>query len=210
MPDNAAGYHPQRNNCESPDLYGVFPFRVYGLSRGAHPIDEAREAWQRMPNPGHVWPVPGGRERGAAQPRGRRAQGCPAAGAQSDATQRQGGRGLPFPRLFRFVARPVPRFRRPGQQDEHVAGNARAEPGPGGEILLLPAWLREWDAGFRLFAPGGVRIDGGVKGGRLVRWRTGPSPRARVKVLGGDARRVRRLSSARRDAAGPPRRWRRR
>ena len=53
VPDSAEQYDPQRFNFEAPDLYCVYPFRLYGVGRTAHDIEEARRAWRSMASPHH-------------------------------------------------------------------------------------------------------------------------------------------------------------
>jgi len=54
----------------------------------------------------------------------------------------------------------------------------------GREILLLPAWPREWDADFKLHAPNQTIVEAKVRAGEIVELRVSPeSRRADVVVV---------------------------
>jgi hypothetical protein len=54
----------------------------------------------------------------------------------------------------------------------------------GRRILLLPAWPREWDVDFRLHAPGPAVVEASVRRGRVTRLRVTPESRRRdVQVV---------------------------
>ena len=53
----------------------------------------------------------------------------------------------------------------------------------GGRILLLPAWPREWDASFKLRAPGGTAVECVYKGGKVERLVVTPEARRKDVVL---------------------------
>ena len=53
----------------------------------------------------------------------------------------------------------------------------------GKEIILLPAWPREWDADFELHAPGRTKVRGRVRNGEIVDLEVTPAERrADVKM----------------------------
>jgi len=182
MPDNAAAYNPERSNYESPDLYSVFPFRVYGLDRTEQPITEAIAGWKKMPNPGHVcWYQTGviaarlGLADGAKQDVVLRAKNRM---ARSD----KSGSFLRFPGYLGSPHDWCPDFDGPGNM-MNTLQEMIVQPGPDGEILLTPAWPADWSAKFRLHAVGNVFVEGTIVKGRLTEWKTTPeSAKARVKV----------------------------
>ncbi len=53
----------------------------------------------------------------------------------------------------------------------------------GGKLHLLPAWPKEWDARFRLHAPGKTVVSGEVRGGKLVSWAVEPESRRADVVM---------------------------
>ncbi|MFD0892445.1 hypothetical protein KBB96_13545 [Luteolibacter ambystomatis] len=182
MPDNAAAYNPQRSNYESPDLYSVFPFRVYGMDRKEQPIAEAIAGWKKMPNPGHVcWYQTGviaarlGLAEGAKQDVVLRAKNRM---ARSD----KSGSFLRFPGYLGSPHDWCPDFDGPGNM-MNTLQEMILQPGPDGEILLTPAWPADWSAKFRLHAAGNVFVEGTIVKGKLTEWKTIPeSAKARARV----------------------------
>jgi len=184
MPDNAASYNPARSNYESPDLYCVFPFRVYGIGRSEQPIDEAIAGWKKMPNPGHAcWYQTGviAARLGLAE------------GAQQDVIQRAktrmgrndvSGAFLRFPGYLGSPHDWCPDFDGPGNM-MNTLQEMVVQSGPNGEILLTPAWPKNWNAKFRLHASGNVFVQGTIVRGKLTEFTTTPpGAKARVKVIG--------------------------
>ncbi|MGC4014984.1 MAG: DUF5703 domain-containing protein [Luteolibacter sp.] len=182
MPDNAESYKPERTNYESPDLYSVFPFRVYGLDRTQYPISEAIAGWKKMPNPGHAcWYQTGviAARLGLAE------------GAQQDVVLRaknrmnrsdKPGTFLRFPGYLGSPHDWCPDFDGPGNM-MNTLQEMIIQPGPNGEIFLTPAWPTDWSAKFRLHAAGNVFVEGTIVKGKLTEWKTTPeSAKARVKV----------------------------
>jgi hypothetical protein len=56
----------------------------------------------------------------------------------------------------------------------------------GRKILLLPAWLKEWDVSFKLHAPYQTTIEGEFRNGKLETLKVTPGSRkADVQILGG-------------------------
>lgn len=186
IPDNAQSYKPERTNYESPDLYSVFPFRVYGLERSEHPINEAIEGWKRMPNPGHAcWYQTGviaarlGLAKGASQDVVLRAKNRM---GRSD----QPGTFMRFPGYLGSPHDWCPDFDGPGNM-MNTLQEMLVQPGPDGTLLLTPAWPKDWSARFRLHAAGDIFIEGRIEQGKLIEWKTMPeSARSRVRILGGN------------------------
>lgn len=183
VPDNAESYKPERANYESPDLNCVYPFRLYGVGRTEHDIEEARRAWAAMPNPGHCcWYQTGiiAARLGLAE------------GAKEDVLIRSdprtqlgvvGGKG----RTFRFPGF----FGSPHDwcPDYDGAGNMAntlqemlLQPGVDGKLLLLPAWPRDWDVHFKLHAPGQTTVEAIYRHGKLEKLEVEPKERTQAII----------------------------
>jgi len=55
----------------------------------------------------------------------------------------------------------------------------------GRKIFLLPAWPKDWDADFKLYAPYNTVVSGRVEKGRLTRLSIDPPSRKKdIHVLG--------------------------
>ena len=54
----------------------------------------------------------------------------------------------------------------------------------GDHIRLLPAWPKEWNVEFRLHAPHQTVVEGSVRDGRLVSFKTTPASRQKDVEVG--------------------------
>ncbi len=179
IPDNAESYHAdQRANYEAPDLYTVFPFRVYGLEIKNTDIREALGAYKIMPNIEHVcW-----NQFGIFSARLGQTEG-----AKEDVVVRSQARMV---RMDKDSIRPP--FRFPGYMGSpHDATpdydgpcnmmttlqEMILQPGENGEILLFPAWPKDWDIHFKLNAPRNTTLEGSVVSGQLVNLEVTPANR---------------------------------
>lgn len=161
-------------NIENPELYAVFPFRLFGV--GKPELEMGIETFHRRKHPGDAgWP--------------------------QDDTQAallgltEEARAI----LVRRASRKHPESRFPGfwgpnfdwMPDQTHGGNLMMAlqsmllQYEGTRIRLLPAWPRDWDVDFRLHGPGRTRVDATVRGGRLVRLATLPAERSGVDVTPG-------------------------
>lgn len=169
VPDVAEHYKPIRGNYEAPDLYCVYPFRIYGLNRPQHDIEEARRAWAGMVVKGHTcW-----YQTGVLAAR---------LGLVEQAKRDILIRSSPATRL-RVVGAKGRVFRFPGYYgsphdwgpDYDGAGNMGntlqemlLQPAPNNKLLLLPAWPKDWKVSFKLHAPGQTIVSATVQQGRVV------------------------------------------
>jgi hypothetical protein len=144
-------------NSENPELYAIYPFRLYGLGKPG--LDLARDTF--------------------ASRRVQRA-GCwvqdPIQAALLGFTD-LARKDVAFDLTRRDPALKFPAFWERGNDympDEDNGGNGenglqqmllQAE---GRKILLMPAWPREWNADFKLNAPRQTTIEGRVRAGRLL------------------------------------------
>lgn len=153
-------------NSENPELYAVFPFRIFGL--GKENIETARNTFEKRTFKGT-----GGWRQDAIQAallgltdESRRAVAQIAAARNS---------------RHRFPAFWGPNFNWIPDQDHGnvllIAVQRMLLQGEAAEIRILPAWPREWDVEFRLHAPRQTTIEGQVAAGRLVSLRITPECR---------------------------------
>jgi len=188
VPEVAEKFDPERSNYEAPDLYSVYPFRIYGLNRTQHNIDEAKLAWKNMVVPGHYcWYQTGvfAARLGLTQ------------GAQDDVLFRTSE----AVRLGVSNTTPTRRFRFPGFNgsphdwcpDYDGAGNMAntlqemiLQPAPGNKLLLFPAWPKEWSVRFKLHAPGQTIVEGRYAKGKVTELKVTPASRKKdLVVMGG-------------------------
>jgi hypothetical protein len=184
VPDVAQKYSPERANYEAPDLYCVYPFRIYGLGRAQHDIEEARRAWEAMIVKGHCcWYQTGifaarlGLTEGAKED----------ILIRSDAATRlkvagRNGREFRFPGYYGS-----PHDWRPDYDGAGNMANTLQEmllqSGPNKQLLLFPAWPKDWDVSFKLHAPGKTTVECVYRDGRIVNLEVLPKERARDVVL---------------------------
>ncbi|MGC4014928.1 MAG: DUF5703 domain-containing protein [Luteolibacter sp.] len=184
VPDNAAIYNSARSNYESPDLYSVHPFRIYGLNRTTHDIAEARQGFLNMPDVEHsCW-----NQYGMLAARLGKTDA-----AKDDITQRAAyrmarndkpGSVLRFPGYFGSPHDWSPDFDGPGNLMSTFQ-EMILQPGPDNTLLLAGAWPSDWNASFKLHAAGGTTITGTIRNGAITQLATDPPQRiADVRLIG--------------------------
>ena len=166
---------PPSSNGENPELYAVYPFRLYGL--GKPDLDLARNAFAARLHP---------------------QQGCWSQDPEhaallgiSDVVSNDVA--------FNFM-RKSPRLKFPAfwakghdyDPDEDNGGNGEfglqlmLMQADGRKILLLPAWPKGWNADFKLHAPLETTVEGKVRDGKIVSLKVTPEARrADVTILDG-------------------------
>jgi hypothetical protein len=155
-----------RHNTENPELYAVYPFRIYGL--GKPDLDVALNTFEARLN---------------------KATGC----WYQDPVQAPmlGLTDVAKKDVTFDLTRKDPRLRFPAfwerghdyMPDEDNGGNG--EQGlqkmlmqcDGRRIMLLPAWPKEWSADFKLHAPFNTTVEGRVEGGKIVSLTVTPESR---------------------------------
>lgn len=182
VPDAAEKYDPVRSNFEAPELYCVYPFRIYGLGRTTHDIEEARRAHSAMLTPGHTcW-----HQTGLFAAR---------LGLSAEAKRDIELRSRPEAVWRVLIDREAKRFRPcrfpgfrgspydypPDYDGPGVMADTLQEmlvqPAPHGKILVMPAWPKDWDVDFKLYAPGNTTIEGSYRSGKLERLTVTPESR---------------------------------
>ena len=154
----------RRGNCEKPECYAIFPYRLYGV--GLPDLELAKETFRLSPKS----------MRGNPRINGWVQDPIFAAciGDVDGASKRLVERMRLFNKESRFPAFWGPNFDWTPDQD-HGGVNMTAlqhmliqtEP-YSDKIHLCPAWPKEWDCSFKLHAPGKTIVQGKVKNGKVV------------------------------------------
>lgn len=171
-----AEFFDQKSNIENPELYPVFPFRLYAFNRPN--ADWAVRALE------HRW------DRGNS---GWRQDDIFMAylGLASEARQNLVGRARNYDRGERFPAFWGPNFDWTPDQDHGgvlmKAFQAMLLQTDGQQIFLMPAWPADWDVEFKLHAPGRTVLEGSIREGRVRGLRVSPGIRRADVVLCGPA-----------------------
>jgi hypothetical protein len=164
--------YSKRKNSENPELYAVFPYRLYGLKKPNLPV--AVETWKRR------------RVKGS---KGWRQDSIQAAylGLTEDARGYMTQNFKTKHAESRFPAFWGPNFDWiPDQDHGSVAMTAfqrmliQCE---GRQILLLPAWPKDWNVDFKLNAPYKTVVEGNVKDGKLVNLKVSPESRRKDVIV---------------------------
>ncbi|MBL7152633.1 MAG: hypothetical protein ISS79_02880 [Phycisphaerae bacterium] len=161
-------------NSENPELYAVFPYRLYGLGGGD--LEVGLETWRR---------------RRVKESVGWRQDAIQAAylGLGEEAARYVSGNFSRWHSGSRFPAFWGPNFDWiPDQDHGGVAMTALQRmllQCEGKRILVLPAWPKEWDVDFRLHANANTTVECVVRDGKVEKLEVRPRSRRKdVKVLG--------------------------
>ena len=163
----------QKSNCENPELYAVFPFRLCSFEKPN--ADLGVQALK------HRW------DRGDS---GWRQDDIFMAylGLARDAKANLVGRARKKDAACRFPAFWGPNYDWTPDQDHGgvlmKAAQAMLMQTEGRKIFLLPAWPKEWDADFKLHAPYRTALEGTVRDGKVATLKVTPEERRKdVTVL---------------------------
>jgi hypothetical protein len=168
----ALKYKDQRHNVENPELYAVWPFRLYGLGKPG--LDEARAAYAHRAN--HLdngWGPDGN---------------CAALLGLTDEAVRI---------LQVKCANSNPAYRWPATwgpnydwlPDQNHGGNLLETTdlmllqSDGDKIRLLPAWPKAWDVSFKLHAAGNTTVECIYRDGKVEKLNVTPPGRASDVIL---------------------------
>ncbi len=155
----------ESKNTENPELYAVFPFRLYGA--GKPDLEMARSTFEARKHKGS-----GGWRHDAIQAAYLGLAGVARQYVVQNYTAKSEQR---FPAFW------GPNFDwTPDQTHGNVAAMALQTmllQADGSRILLGPAWPKDWDAEFKLNAPNNTVIEGAFKGGKLERLKVTPEKR---------------------------------
>jgi len=155
-----------RGNSENPELYAIFPFRLYGV--GKPDLEVGRRTFERRPVKGnHGW----------------RQDDTQAAflGLTETAADYVVARAKNKHDASRFPAFWGPNFDWIPDQDHGgnlmMALQTMLVQADDGKIRLLPAWPKDWDVEFKLHAPQQTIVQGRFKNGQLVDLQITPESR---------------------------------
>jgi len=171
------------DNIELPELYPVFPFRVYGVGRPG--LQLARDTWEfSYEHPRQkrnfcwyqslIYTADLGLAKEASE-------FAMAKFLWPERENPKGQSGLRYPALydtFGFCQRP----------DFDHGGSAMVGlqdmlmQTVNGKILLFPAWPRDWDCAFKLHAPGNTTVEGVFRAGKLEHLKVTPESRTKDVV----------------------------
>jgi len=166
------------HNFENPELYAVYPFRLYGLPElGKADLQVARDTYDARIQKGlHCW--------------GQDPMDCAYLGMTDEAKK------LVIHDLTnRDKNQKFPAFWDKGHDynpDQDIAGNGEQTlqlmlmQTEGRKILLLPAWPKDWACTFKLHAPFRTTVSGTVADGKITSLTVDPSERRKdVMIAGG-------------------------
>ncbi|MCK4294799.1 MAG: LamG domain-containing protein [Planctomycetes bacterium] len=163
-----------RRNSENPELYAVFPYRLYGLSAGG--LDVGLETWRRRLVKGSV---------------GWRQDSIQAAylGLAEEAARYVSGNFSTWHSGSRFPAFWGPNFDWVPDQDHGCVAMTALQrmllQAEGNKILVLPAWPKAWDVHFKLHAPMNTTVECMIQDGSVRVLKVLPrSRRQDVKLAG--------------------------
>jgi hypothetical protein len=167
----AQEYGPAKN-IENPELYSIFPFRLYGLGKPS--LDLARRTYAvRTQKLNHGW------HQDAIQ--------AAYLGLAEEAASRVADNFMTWDPLCRFPAFWGPNYDWTPDQDHGsvavIALQRMLLQYDGKKILLLPAWPKQWDVKFRLHAPFNTVITCTVRGGKIEQLDVVPEGRRQDIVL---------------------------
>ncbi|NQT94415.1 MAG: hypothetical protein HQ559_16790 [Lentisphaerae bacterium] len=162
----------ERANFENPELYAVFPFRLYGVGKPG--LDIGRRTFDRREQQGNS---------GWFQDDTQAAFLGLAETAAAYIVDRAKNKHAES----RFPAFWGPNFDWVPDQDH--GGNllmglqAMILQADDGKIRLLPAWPKNWDLDFKLHAPHGTTVEGRVRNGKLVDMSVVPESRRKDVIV---------------------------
>jgi len=168
----AEKFKPERSNIENPELYALWPFRLFGVGRSL-PI-AVDTFTNRMEKSSVGWEYDGQ---------------CAAIAGMADESGR-----LLLEKVrnsndnFRFPAMWGPNYDWLPDQDH--GGNIMLTlqnmvlQTDGDKIYVLPAWPKDWDVRFRLHAPKNTTVEGLYHDGKLMELKVSPTARLKdVQVM---------------------------
>lgn len=166
-------FNPRRNNIENPELYAVWPFRLYGLGRPDMDMAVASfHARQEKATAGWSYD----------------SQCAALLGLKDEAARQLLIKARNSHPNHRFPAMWGPNYDWVPDQDHGASMMLTLQlmllQNVGDRLILCPAWPKNWDASFKLHAPGGTTLQGTVRGGTLTQLEVQPATRVRDISIG--------------------------
>ncbi len=159
-------FNPQRSNVENPELYALWPFRLYGVGRPG--LDIGIETFRHRPEKASFgWQYDG--------------QSAAIVGLAADAGRILMTKIRNSHPEFRFPAMWGPNYDWVPDQD-HGANimltlQAMVMQTDGDQIYVLPAWPADWNVSFKLHAPKNTVVEAVYRAGKLRQLRVTPESR---------------------------------
>ena len=154
-------------NIENPELYAIFPYRLYGVGRPD--LDLARRSFENR-----IHKASGGWQQDAIQ--------AALLGLGEEAARMVAANYSRKNPECRFPAFWGPNFDWTPDQDHGcvpmIALQRMLLQSDDGNLRLLPAWPKRWDVQFKLHAPGRTTVEAEFRGGTLQRCEVLPGKRA--------------------------------
>jgi len=168
----AEKFDPKRSNVENPELYAVWPFRIFGVGRPG--LETGLETFLRRQEKSTVgWSYD--------------AHCAALLGMTEEAARQLMAKARNSHPNHRFPAMWGPNYDWLPDQDhgsaimltlQHMLLQTVDQ-----KIYLLPAWPKNWNAKFRLHAPARTVLEGEVREGRLIALKVTPAARRSDVVL---------------------------
>ena len=166
----ADAFGPKKRNCENPELYGVFPYRLYTALAGGNLLEQSLNAWRVRLHPQDIgWQ-----------------QNCIQAallGLTAEAKAMVEKRAASTAADYRFPGFFGPNYDWTPEQchgaNMQTALQRMLMQCEGDRIVLLPAWPKEWNASFKLHAPQNTTVEGRVENGKVVDLKVKPESRSK-------------------------------
>jgi len=157
----------KKKNVENPELYCIFPYRLFGV--GKPDLQLARDTFAARLHQSHdCW----SQDDIQMALLGLTGQASEWITARASAASHSDSR---FPGFWNAFHDWIPDMDHGGVLQ--TALQLMLMECEGEEIRLLPAWPKEWDADFKLRAPFQTTVEGKVRGGRIVDLRVTPESR---------------------------------
>ncbi len=165
--------YSHKSNIENPQLYGVFPYRTYTLQAGGENTRIGLATWNhRAQHEDYGW------QQNCIQAALLGLANNAKAGVSSRAVHTAGYR---FPGFF------GPNYDWTPEQSHGTnmmtALQRMVLQCEGDQILLLPAWPKDWNASFKLHASQSTTVEGEVKDGQLLNLKVTPEARQKDVVV---------------------------
>ena len=168
----AEAFDPKRSNVENPELFAIWPFRLYGVGRPD--LELGRQTFQhRIEKASIGWQYDG--------------QCAGILGLTDDARRILLGKIRNSHPNFRFPAMWGPNYDWLPDQDhgsnimltlQHMVLEST-----GDNIFLLPAWPADWNVKFKLHAPKNTTLEGVYRNGKLESLQVTPASRQKDVVI---------------------------
>jgi len=162
----AQQFNPKRSNVENPELFPIWPFRIFGLERPM--LEEARNTYQLRRSHNDVgWGYDG--------------NAAPLLGMTDEAARILKVKMANSNAHYRWPATWGPNF--DWVPDQCHGGNLMAAINymllqhAGDKILLLPAWPKDWDVSFKLHAPRKTTVEVVYRAGKIEKLEVVPPER---------------------------------